>query len=48
MFMHDFSQIPVRKKIRNDVMHFRPTELDSQAAEAIDKCLNWLRAIHSS
>ncbi|OBA88523.1 hypothetical protein A5662_25110 [Mycobacteriaceae bacterium 1482268.1] len=30
---------------RNDVMHFRPTELDSQAAEAIEKCLNWLRAI---
>ncbi|KAA0087067.1 CBS domain-containing protein [Mycolicibacterium sp. P9-64] len=30
---------------RNDVMHFRPTELDAQAAEAIDKCLNWLRAI---
>ncbi|PQP50703.1 CBS domain-containing protein [Mycolicibacterium austroafricanum] len=33
---------------RNDVMHFRPTELDSQAAEAIDKCLNWLRAIRSN
>jgi CBS domain-containing protein len=30
---------------RNDVMHFRPTELDAQAAEAVDKCLNWLRAI---
>jgi predicted transcriptional regulator len=30
---------------RNDVMHFRPTELDAQVAEAIDKCLNWLRAI---
>ncbi len=30
---------------RNDVMHFRPTELDSQTAEAIDKCLNWLRAV---
>ena len=33
--------------LRNDVMHFRPTELDSHAAEAIDKCLNWLRAIVS-
>lgn len=30
---------------RNDVMHFRPNELDTQAAEAVDKCLNWLRAI---
>lgn len=33
---------------RNDVMHFRPTELDSQTAEALDKCLNWLRAIHGN
>lgn len=31
--------------VRNDVMHFRPTELDAQATEVIDKCLNWLRAI---
>lgn len=30
---------------RNDVMHFRPNELDPQAVEAIDRCLNWLRAI---
>ena len=34
--------------IRNDVMHFRPTELDSQDIEAVDKCLNWLRALPSS
>jgi len=32
---------------RNDVMHFRPIELDSQSTEAIDRCLNWLRAIRS-
>lgn len=33
---------------RNDVMHFRPTELDAQTAEAIDKCLNWLRVVRST
>ncbi|AHC27905.1 hypothetical protein TS71_09155 [Mycolicibacterium neoaurum] len=31
--------------VRNDVMHFRPTDLDSQDVEAIDKCLNWLRLV---
>lgn len=34
--------------VRNDVMHFRPTELDSQDVEAIDKCLNWLRLVDKS
>lgn len=29
---------------RNDVMHFRPSPFDSQVTEAIDRCLNWLRA----
>jgi CBS domain-containing protein len=29
---------------RNDVMHFRPSPFDSQMTEAIDRCLNWLRA----
>lgn len=31
--------------VRNGVMHFRPTELDSQDVEAIDRCLNWLREV---
>lgn len=32
-------------QVRNEVMHFRLTELDSPSVDAIDKCLNLLRAI---